>query len=105
MPKRRTWLRKSDEHGPRIRESGADKRGSPVPVKLDLEKALRRLEEIAQSLENEELELEEALRLFDEGMGLIRVAEQVLSESEGRLQQILIDRKLGEREVDLEAPS
>ncbi len=76
-----------------------------MPVKLDLEKALRRLEEIAQSLESEELELEEALRLFDEGMGLIRVAEQVLSESEGRLQQILIDRKLGEREVDLEAPS
>ncbi len=76
-----------------------------MPVKLDLEKALRRLEEIAQSLESEELELEEALRLFDEGMGLIKVAEQVLSESEGRLQQILIDRKLGEREVDLEAPS
>ena len=76
-----------------------------MPVKLDLEKALRRLEEIAQSLESEELELEEALRLFDEGMGLVRVAEQVLSESEGRLQQILIDRKLGEREVDLEAPS
>ncbi len=76
-----------------------------MPVKLDLEKALRRLEEIAQSLESEELELEEALRLFDEGLGLIRVAEQVLSESEGRLQQILIDRKSREREVDLEAPS
>lgn len=76
-----------------------------MPVKLDLEKALRRLEEIAQSLEREELELEEALRLFDEGMDLIRAAEKVLSESEGRLQQILIDRKSRERQVDLEPPS
>lgn len=72
--------------------------------KLSLGKAIERLEEIVQSLEREELELEEALRLFDEGMELIRVAERQISESEGRLKQVLVDRGGRQRHVDFEPP-
>ncbi len=70
--------------------------------KLNLEAALRRLEEIAESLERDDLELNEALKLFDEGMALIKDAERKLAESEGRLQQILIDRQGRERRADLD---
>ncbi|UCC47482.1 MAG: exodeoxyribonuclease VII small subunit [Gemmatimonadota bacterium] len=72
--------------------------------KLSLGKAIERLEEIVQSLEREEPELEEALRLFDEGMELIRAAERQISESEGRLKQVLVDRRGRQRHVDFEPP-
>lgn len=72
--------------------------------KLSLGKTIDRLEQIVQSLEREELELEEALRLFDEGMELIRAAERQISESEGRLKQVLVDRRGRQRRVDFEPP-
>ncbi len=75
-----------------------------VSGKLSLGKAIERLEEIVQSLEREEPELEEALRLFDEGMELIRAAERQISESEGRLKQVLVDRRGRQRHVDFEPP-
>ncbi len=70
--------------------------------KLSLGKAIDRLEEIVKGLESEELELEEALRLFDEGMELIRAAERELTESEGRIKQVLIDRRGRQQEADVE---
>jgi exodeoxyribonuclease VII small subunit len=60
------------------------------------------LEEIVQGLEREELELERALKLFDEGMELIHKAEHELIESEGRLKQVLLDRRGRQRQVDIE---
>ncbi|MDP2576969.1 MAG: exodeoxyribonuclease VII small subunit [Gemmatimonadota bacterium] len=70
--------------------------------KLNLEAALQRMEEIVEHLERDDLELDEALKLFDEGMALIKDAERKLSESEGRLKQILIDREGRERQADLD---
>ncbi len=70
--------------------------------KLKLGKAIDRLEEIVLKLEREELELEDALRLFDEGMELIRGAEHELSESQGRLKLVLMERQGGQRHVDLD---
>ncbi len=70
--------------------------------KLSLGKAIGRLEEIVENLEREELELEDALRLFDEGLELIRNAERDLIESEGRLKQVLVDRRGRQRQVDIE---
>jgi len=75
-----------------------------VSKRLSLGNTLDRLEQIVQSLEREELELEEALRLFDEGMELIRAAERQISESEGRLKQVLVDRRGRQRHVDVEPP-
>jgi exodeoxyribonuclease VII small subunit len=73
-----------------------------VTRKLSLGKALDRLEQIVQKLEREELELEDSLNLFDEGMELIRAAERDLTESEGRLKQVLVDRSGKERLADVE---
>ena len=70
--------------------------------KHSLGQAIDRLEDIVKRLERDELELEEALGLFDEGMELIREAERDLTESEGRLKQVLIDRGGGQRQVDLD---
>lgn len=70
--------------------------------KLSLSQAIEQLEVIVQRLEREELELEEALKLFDEGMELIRAAEHELTESQGRLKQVLTDRRGRQRLVDFE---
>lgn len=72
--------------------------------KLSLGKAIERLEAIVERLEREDLELEDALGLFDEGMELVRSAERELSESQGRLRQVLTDRQGRQRYVDLELP-
>ncbi|MGD8866409.1 MAG: exodeoxyribonuclease VII small subunit [Gemmatimonadales bacterium] len=73
--------------------------------KLSLGKAIERLEVIVERLEREELELEDALGLFDEGMELVRAAEAELSESQGRLKQVLMDRQGRQRYVELEVPN
>ncbi len=44
------------------------------------------------------------MRLFDEGMELIQGAERELSDSEGRLKQVLVDRRGRQRQVDVELP-
>jgi len=54
-----------------------------------LEGRLRRLEEILAQLEADEVELERALALFEEGVGLVRQAEKVLSETELRVEELL----------------
>lgn len=56
---------------------------------LSLEARLRRLEEILAQLEADEVELERALALFEEGVGLVRDAERVLSETELRVEELL----------------
>jgi exodeoxyribonuclease VII small subunit len=53
------------------------------------EPSLRRLEEIAERLESEDLELAEALSLFEEGVTLVRSAEAVLSRADARVQQLI----------------
>jgi exodeoxyribonuclease VII small subunit len=54
-----------------------------------LEKRLTRLEEILSRMESEEVALEEALRLFEEGVGHVREAERVLAETELRVEELL----------------
>jgi len=54
-----------------------------------LEGRLRRLEEILAQLEADEVDLERALVLFEEGVALVRDAEKVLSETELRVEELL----------------
>ena len=58
-----------------------------------LEQRLDRLDEIVRALEREDLELEQAMRLFEEGIGHLRHAQELLNNAELR-----IERLLGERE-------
>ncbi|MDI3281076.1 MAG: exodeoxyribonuclease VII small subunit [Bacillota bacterium] len=53
---------------------------------MDFEEALRRLEEIVETMESGELPLEEALRLFEEGMELSRLCTRRLDEVEARIE-------------------
>jgi exodeoxyribonuclease VII small subunit len=56
---------------------------------MSLEARLARLEEIVGSLEGEHLELEEALRLFEEGIAHLRVSQGVLRDAELRIERLL----------------
>jgi exodeoxyribonuclease VII small subunit len=54
-----------------------------------LETRLRRLEEIVGQLETEELELDRALALFEEGVAHVREAEKTLAAAELRVEELL----------------
>ena len=56
---------------------------------LGLEARLRRLEEIVSALEVDDVELERALALFEEGIGHVRHAEQILARTELRVEELL----------------
>ncbi len=54
-----------------------------------LEDRLRRLEEIVRSLESNDLELDGALALFEEGVEHVRSAEDTLKNAELRVEELL----------------
>lgn len=54
-----------------------------------LEGRLRRLESILGALEADELELERALALFEEGVTHVRAAERILAQTELRVEELL----------------
>jgi exodeoxyribonuclease VII small subunit len=56
---------------------------------MTFEQSLDRLESIVRDLEGTELPLEEALRLFEEGIGHLRTAGVALSRAEARVQQLV----------------
>lgn len=56
---------------------------------LSFEKALARLEEILKILDQRELDLENAIKLFEEGLLLIQICEQRLKEAKTRVEVIL----------------
>lgn len=64
---------------------GADEQGP------GLESRLRRLEEILSRLEADEVDLERALELFEEGVRHVREAERILARTELRVEELLGD--------------
>lgn len=65
-----------------------------TPASLDQD--LRRLEEIVRTLEDDDLALESALQLFEEGVGRLKAAQARLGEAETRVMQVLKDAETGE---------
>ncbi len=63
--------------------------GGSESGELPLEARLSRLEEIVRALEDEEPELERALALFEEGVGHVRNAEELLAQAELRVEELL----------------
>jgi exodeoxyribonuclease VII small subunit len=55
------------------------------------EDALKRLEEVLESLEHGELNLEESVQAFEEGVGLVRFCHDKLDEVERRVELLLKD--------------
>jgi exodeoxyribonuclease VII small subunit len=57
--------------------------------KGDFEKSLARLEEVVKRLESTDLSLDEAMKLFEEGVKLSRDCQKQLEEAEGRVEILL----------------
>jgi exodeoxyribonuclease VII small subunit len=55
---------------------------------MSFEASMERLEAIAARLEEEELELDTALALFEEGIAELRAASALLSQAETRLKHL-----------------
>jgi exodeoxyribonuclease VII small subunit len=60
-----------------------------TPRKVDFERSLARLEEVVEQLENADLSLDEAMKLFEEGVRLSRECQKQLEEAEGRVEILL----------------
>ena len=56
-----------------------------------LEARLRQLEDIVDRLERDELELQEALDLFEEGVGHVREANALLERTRLRVEKLVVD--------------
>tara|TARA_B110000014_G_scaffold151524_1_gene105826 strand:+ start:581 stop:838 length:258 start_codon:yes stop_codon:yes gene_type:complete len=81
-------------------ENKPDKLDEPEVEGPSLEERLQRLEEILSRLEQDEVALEEALELFEEGVGHVRDAERVLAQTELRVQELLGDGDVQDMELD-----
>jgi len=57
--------------------------------KADFERSLARLEEVVQKLEGANLSLDDAMRLFEEGVQLSRECQKQLAEAEARVEILL----------------
>ena len=65
-------------------ENGEEREG-----RVSLEAHLRRLEEIVAQMETEELELDRALAIFEEGVSHVKEAERALATAELRVEELL----------------
>ena len=60
-----------------------------TPHKIDFEKSLSRLEEVVRRLEHANLPLDEAMKLFEEGVELAQKCQKQIEEAEGRVEILL----------------
>lgn len=65
---------------------------------MKFEDALKKLGDIVDKLESGELELEESIRLFEEGINLSLYCQQELKKAEGKIQRLAKNLK-GEFEL------
>ena len=63
-------------------------------AKPGLEQRLDRLDEIVRALEREDLDLEAARKLFEEGVGHLRVAQEQLADAELRIERLVEGERL-----------
>src|ERR1700733_3164386 len=80
----------------------------PEPAKKpDFEKSLGRLEEVVRRLESPQLSLDDAMKLFEEGVELSRECQKQLEEAEGKVEILLkkADGKLAAQPFDPERES
>ena len=67
--------------------------------KLSFEEAMKRLEEIVGHLEKGDIPLEESIRLFEEGSGLLALCSSQLEEAEQKV--ALLRRGAGEETEEI----
>lgn len=80
--------------------------GAPEGLQ-SFETTLERLHQIVERLESGELDLEESLLLFEEGVRLSRASQARLNSAEKRIEELLAIDQDGEpvvREIDVPSP-
>ncbi|UCF66141.1 MAG: exodeoxyribonuclease VII small subunit [Acidobacteriota bacterium] len=65
------------------------------PSAASFEQSIQRLEQIVSALERGELNLDESLKLFEEGVSLSRRLDSRLSDAEMKVEQLLGDETVG----------
>lgn len=60
---------------------------------LSFEKAMRKLEEIVQELEGQDMPLENALKKFEEGIEISKFCNKKLEETEKKIAILLADKQ------------
>jgi len=65
------------------------KKTDATAKKPEFERSLTRLEEIVKRLENANLSLDDAMKLFEEGVTLSRDCQKQLEEAEGRVEILM----------------
>ena len=56
--------------------------------RLSFEEALKKLESIVEELENEEITLEDSVKLYEEGVKMARFCTSILEDAELRIEQV-----------------
>ena len=90
-----------------LTETTKARMSTPLQKKPDFEKSLARLEEVVRRLESPQLSLDDAMKLFEEGVVLSRECQKQLEEAEGRVEILLkkADGKLSAEPFEPEAES
>ncbi len=68
----------------------------PNENKMTYDQAMIRLNEIVAELEKNEVPLEDAIKLFEEGLNLVTECEKKLNTFDQRLQQVMKDHNLSD---------
>ncbi|MDO4702286.1 MAG: exodeoxyribonuclease VII small subunit [Erysipelotrichaceae bacterium] len=63
-------------------------------TKLNFEASMNRLEEIVSSLQDNEVGLENSLKLFEEGLSLIKTLDRDLKKYEDKVSKLINDKEL-----------
>ena len=69
---------------------------------MSFEEAIRELEKIALSLENEKIELDASLKLYEEGIKLVRYCNKLIDSAERKIKVLSLspEGELEEEELD-----
>jgi exodeoxyribonuclease VII small subunit len=72
-----------------VNSTPAKKPEAPQAKRPDFERCLARLEEIVKKLETANLPLDDAMKLFEEGVALSRDCQKQLEDAEGRVEILM----------------
>ena len=75
---------------------------SDTKKQFNFDQSLRQLEKIVERMEEDDLPLEESIKLFEEGMKLSKTCQAALKKAEGRIQKL---SEQGDALVDFEEES
>ena len=70
---------------------------------MTFEEAIRELEKIAASLENEKIDLDESLKLYEEGVKLVRYCNKLIESAERKIKVLTLSAEGALEEKDFQS--